>query len=140
MPELQIKRKKQLFAPLNCCFHVYIDNERKTTLSNGEEDKLTIEEGNHTLQIRNNYFKTREVIFDIAKDDVKVIETSSMTVLTLLYFFAPVILLIFATLKFFHVLLPGYVSLLALFPLFLFIVLGFLAAVLKRGILLKGIQ
>lgn len=140
MPELHIKRKKQLFAPLNCCFHVFIDDEKLTTLSNGDSDRLTIKEGKHTLKIRNNYFATRKIPFEINGSEVKEFETSSMPILAWLYFFAPVILIIVATLKFFHISMSSYVFPLALIPLLLFIILALVLGVFKKAILLKGIQ
>ena len=139
MSELHIIRKKQLFAPLNCCFHIYIDDKKMTTLTNGDDDKLKIDKGNHNIQVRNNYFKTRNTPFYISADEVKVIETSSMPLLPWLYFFAPVVLIIVAFLKLLHVSLPSFVFPLALVPFITFIILALVLGLLKRGILLKGI-
>lgn len=137
MPELIVKRKKQFFTPANCCFHVYIDNEKQTTLSNGDKDQLTIEEGVHTLQVRNNYFTSRKKNFVIGDQQTMVIETFSMPILGWLYVLAPVILIIFSALKLFHVAMPGILFSLALAPLFLFIVLALFLGFLKKALLIK---
>lgn len=140
MPELHIHRKKQLFAPLNCCFHIFIDDEKMTTLSNGESDRLDIKIGEHTLLIKNNFFKTRKIPFKIDEGEVNKIETSSMPILGWLYFFAPIILIVVMAFKLFHIVIPSYVFLISLIPFIVFIVLILVFSIFKNGIRLKGIE
>lgn len=140
MPEIHIKRKKQLFVPFNCCFRVFIDDEKLSTLSNGDDDKLTIAEGKHIMQIRNNYFSTRKVLFEIKDNQIKVVETSSVFILGWLYYLAPIFLLIYASLKLFGISLPSFVAPVAITPFFLFIILALLFGLFKKAILLKGIK
>ena len=81
MPELLIKRKKQLFAPANCCFHVYVDGKKRTTLSNGEKGTLNLDAGKHTLQINNNYFKGKKRKLNLEKEEKIEIQTYSRPIL-----------------------------------------------------------
>ena len=137
MSELVIKRKRQLFAPANCCFHIYIDGEKQITLTNGEEDNLNLEPGKHILQINNNYFKGKKITLNLHQEERNVIQTYSRPILGWLYLIAPIALIIVAVLKFFHVSMHPLVFTASLIPLFLFIVLALVLGLLKEAIVVR---
>lgn len=139
MPELIVERRKQSFAPANCCYRIYVDDVKQTTLSNGESDRFTIEVGRHLVKVRNNYFTSRNVEVELSENQTMKIETYSMPILGWLYVLAPVVLIIISSVKLFHVAMPGILFSLALVPLFLFIVLALLLGLLKKAILVKVI-
>ena len=139
MPELVVKRRKQFFAPANCCYHIYIDDVKEATLSNGETEHFTLESGKHRLRVRNNYFTSRKVNLELNENQKVEVETFSVPILGWLYILAPVVLIIISTLKLFHVVLSGVVFSIGLLPLFLFIVLALLLGVLKKALLVKVI-
>lgn len=139
MPDLIINRKKQIYAPMNCCFHVFVDDKKQTTLTNGDNDRFSVVEGKHEMFIRNNYFASRKVTLDFDNND-KEFETYGNPILGWLYVIAPIILIIYSGLKLFHVSLPKIISPLALSPLFLFIVLALVLGIFKKGVLVKEIQ
>lgn len=138
MPELIIKRKKQFFAPANCCFRVYIDEIKKTTLSNGENDRFNIPSGEHTIQIRNNYFTSRKKNFIISDQQNISIETYSRTIIGWLYVIAPIVLLVFTFLRLIRVPMPLIVAILALAPFALFVVLALVLGLTKNVIVIRN--
>lgn len=137
MPELLIKRKKQLFAPANCCFHVYVDGDKRTTLPNGEQGTFKLEEGKHTLQINNNYFKGKKIELIIDRQGKKEIHTYSRPILGWLYLIAPIALIIVSALKLFQVHMHPLVFTLSLIPLILFVVLALVLGLLKEAIVVR---
>ena len=137
MAELILKRKRQFFAPANCCYQVYLNEVKKTTLSNGSSDRFKLDAGAYKLKIKNNYFTSRTIDLVLSADEKVVIETFSMPLLGWLYFLSPVVLIIFSALKLFHVLVPGILFSLGLIPLFLFITLAVLLGIIRKAILVK---
>lgn len=137
MPVIKIQRKRQFFPGLSCCFHIYIDDKKLSTLSNGEADRFKLEAGQHRLQIRNSFTTTRQLTIDIDKETNIHIETFANPVLGWLYVIAPLLLIIYSTLRLLHVAMPPYAASLALFPFLLFVVLMALAAMFKKAIQIK---
>jgi len=137
MAEISIIRRKQLFAPMNCCFHVFIDGDKKTTLSNGDRDQLIVKEGKYQVHVKNNYFTSRKVLVVVNNEKVTKLETFGNPFVGWLYLIAPLILLAYATLRFFHVTIPGITPTVALVPLLLFVVLAALMGLLKMGVIVK---
>lgn len=137
MPVIKIQRKRQFFPGLSCCFHIYIDDKKRSTLSNGESDRFKVEAGQHQLQIRNSFTSTRKRTFDIGEEKNVHIETFANPMLGWLYVIAPLLLIIYSTLRLLHVAMPPYAASLALFSFALFIVMMALAALFKKAIQIK---
>jgi len=137
MPTLNFIRRKQPFAPANCCFHVYIDGEKQTTLSNGEQETLNVDAGKHTLQINNNYFKGSVSSFAVADNDELSIDAYSQPILGVLYFLTPVALIVIATLRLFHISYPPIFGILGLVPLILFVLSALFYGTTKTAIVVK---
>lgn len=137
MPELRIKRKKQLFAPANCCFHIYIDGNKRTTLSNGDKGTLNLDPGKHILQINNSYFKGKKIELNVGQKEKKEVQTYSRPILGWLYLIAPIALIIVSILKIFHVSMHPLVYTASLIPLFLFIILALVLGGLKEAIVVR---
>ncbi|MGF7138273.1 hypothetical protein [Roseimarinus sediminis] len=137
MPVIKIQRKRQFFPGLSCCFHIYIDNKKRSTLSNGESNRFKVEAGQHELQIRNSFTSTRKISLDIDEEKNIRIETFANPVLGWLYVIAPLLLIIYSTLRLLHVAMPPYAASLALFPFALFIVLMLLSVLFRKAIHVK---
>lgn len=137
MPVIKIQRKRQFFPGLSCCFHIYIDDKKRSTLSNGEADRFKVEAGQHQLQIRNSFSSTRKITIDIVEEKNLQIETYANPVLGWLYVIAPLLLIIYSTLRLLHVAMPPYAASVALFPFALFIVLMALAGLFRKAIQVK---
>lgn len=137
MAELILRRKKQIFAPMNCCFRVYIDEQQKTVLQNGQKETLKMQSGTYSIRVQNNYFKSSEKEITVEENDILLVETYGNPLVGWLYILAPALLIIYTTLKMLHVSMPSYASTVALAPLFVFILVLAFVSIFKKGVLVK---